>query len=163
MNKFLAAILLLIISTGSASAMRRKKMQPQRNDEIVSVTFHRTACFGRCPTYTIELRNDGTVQYTGIMFTKDIGVYKKNIGIVKVKTLFHHFNELRVDTCKEMYVPTITDVPGIEYVINYKSRTKKIHNANFGPDYLRELGKEIDAMITVDNTWKKIADKAPGL
>ena len=35
---------------------------------------------------------------------------------------------------------------------------QRIMNAHFGPDFLKTLGKEVDAFARVDEKWTKVSD-----
>lgn len=157
MKKSLLVILLVLAGIASSYAMRNKKKPVKK---VTFVSMHRSACFGRCPDYTIEIYNTGEVKYLGYMFVKDSGVYSKNIGVTKATALLKKFETYRVDTCQENYKVIIADVPGLFYTIKYNDEDKKIDNANFGPKYLEMLAKEIDAAIKVDASWKKLASEA---
>ena len=56
------------------------------------VQMRRTACFGRCPIYNVELYKNGRLKYTGVRFVKDSGVYEKNIGAAAAEKIFNEFH-----------------------------------------------------------------------
>lgn len=120
--------------------------------------MERTACFGQCPHYLIEIYETGLVRYSGKTFADPKGVYEKEMSKETVAEIFREFNSFRVDTCKEEYTMLVSDFPGLTYIVKYNGMPKKIHNAHFGPDFLRLLGKEIDSKIKPDSSWKKISD-----
>ena len=121
--------------------------------------MHRTACFGRCPDYMIEINNSGVVTYTAIRFCEDTGVFKKDIGASKAREIIDQFTTYKVDTCKDIYESRIQDVPGMVMTIKYKTTTKIIRDANFGPFFLQRLAEAIDAVgKKTDDTWKKVGD-----
>ena len=130
--------------------------------DIQYLKMHRSACFGRCPTYSIEVYKNGLVRFTGIKFTQPIGIYEKNMGSVKVQNLFSEFSVKKVDTCKDVYDLHIADLPGIYYTFEYPNKTKKINNAHFGPQFLKDLANEVDSIGQVNGTWKKISDEPLG-
>ncbi len=120
--------------------------------------MERTSCFGRCPAYKTEINADGTVKYTSRSFTKYEGVYTTNVSTKDVAKLFAEFEAHQVDTCSSEYDNLISDVPGIIYHIKINGKDKEIMNAHFGPDYLKKLAEQIDAMATPDDNWKKLED-----
>lgn len=142
-------------AAGKTATTKVSKTAPS----ISYMSMERTACFGKCPTYTVEVYNTGLVRYTSRMFTEYEGVYEKNVGATHAQSLLSQFSQNRIDTCSERYDSYIQDLPGIIYVFKYGKTTKKIMNAEFGPDYLQKLSKQVDELAKVDNTWKKIADK----
>ena len=125
---------------------------------LEQVAMERTPCFGTCPAYRIEVNKDGHVKYTSWSNTKYEGTYEKDFDPAKVATLFNRFEKYKVDTCQAEYQMMIADIPGINYHFKYKSKEISISNANFGPDFLSELGGEVDKFAQVDGTWKKTAE-----
>lgn len=127
---------------------------------ISYVRMQRSACFGRCPVYWVEVYKNGLVRYSGHRFTDHQGVYEKNIGAANAAALFRTFGQYRVDTCKSNYEMLISDVPGLYYKFMMGKKTKRINNANFGPAFLKDLSKSVDSLAMVDGSWKKVADTA---
>jgi hypothetical protein len=123
---------------------------------INKVSMHRTACFGKCPTYSLEINKNGSVTYTSIRFTKFEGIYIKVFPIDKVKNIFLQINLLKLDTCKNEYEQIIADLPGLNFNIDYTNAKKQIVNAHFGPKFLKRLAMNIDKEFSIDSTWKKI-------
>lgn len=146
------AISLTVLLSISLMACAQKK--------ISYVRMNRTACFGRCPVYSVELYKNGLVRYSGQMFTDHQGVYETNIGSKNAANLLKRFSMYRIDTCKSLYENRIADIPGIYYIYKYGSTTKKINNAHFGPEFLRTLATSMDSVAQVNNNWKKVADTA---
>jgi hypothetical protein len=159
MKKGILIIFLLAAILSTVSAKAKKKIAKPCNG-ITYISMHRTACFGRCPDYMIELYSNGNVKYSGYMFVPDSGVYQKNIGQAKVLKIFKDFELYRVDTCREKYDMRMQDLPGLYYSFIYKGKSHEIFNANFGPDFLTDLAKEIDEAIKPDASWKKLASEA---
>jgi len=154
MKKSIFSGLVLFAIGFSACAVAKK---PAGNDNtITAIEISHGACFGKCPVHTIKIYNTGLVRYTGQTFVEFKGVYEKKLNKAKMQKILKEAEEDRIDTCKAeyMYVP---DMPGIDYIITYKNRTQKIHNAHKGPAFLRELSDEIAAEVKVDKSWKKVA------
>jgi hypothetical protein len=153
MKKSLLFVVILIAAAQIAFARHKKVIA--KND-LISVTMHRTACFGRCPDYEVKVNRDGLVTYTGYMFVKDSGTYEKNIGAYAVKQTLVMCKTYRVDTCQDVYNNMVPDLPGLYITLQYKSVTKKIINASFGPGFLREIANSMDALSKVDKTWEHV-------
>lgn len=165
MKKHLLGALAISVLVMTACA-QSKKMKSQgtssasavKTPAVHYVSMERTACFGQCPTYKIEMFEDGRVVYEGRMFAKPQGTYEKNIGAEKVKAIFDKFEYYRADTCKKEYEMLISDLPGLTYEIKLDNETKQINNAHFGPGFLKELANKIDQNVKPDDSWKKTAD-----
>lgn len=160
-------ILSIVISATmmmSACAQQKKTVSGNsivktKQPAIQVLAMERTACFGTCPAYRIELHSDGKAVYTGRHYTEYQGVYETHFSTAKVQALFSQFAKHRVDTCKEEYKSMIQDLPGVDYYITYADKKEQsIINAHFGPDFLPQLAAEVDSFSKVDGTWKKVAE-----
>ena len=154
-------VLLMATSLATFAATKKKaKKTAAATNEIVSVKVHRTACFGRCPEYKIEINTSGVATYTAVRFNTDSGIYRKTIGSKKTMAVINEFQKYRVDTCSDMYENRIPDVPGIVFTIKYKNKTKLqvIQNAHFGPQFLKDLAQQMDQVgKKSDNSWKRLS------
>ena len=156
MNKYISAITLLMAISFSAYAQKTSNVK-----SISYLSMQRTACFGRCPTYMVEIYKNGLVRYTGRQFTEYTGVYERNLGSKKVAPLLKEFASYRVDTCKELYENNIPDLPGLIYNFKIDGKETKIYNAGFGPKYLDYLGMQVDKLVKPTKSWKKVRDLKP--
>lgn len=157
--KKITLLIFAIIISGAAIAKHKHKKKQSSGNAITSVSMRRTACYGRCPEYTIEINENGMATFTGIRFTPDTGTFRKNIGASKAIEIINQFETYRADTCQNGYRNRIEDLSGLILTINYKDSTKTIRNANFGPIFLRQLGQAIDAAgKKTDDSWEKVTN-----
>ena len=159
MKKITLVILLLAAGLGTFAKTAKQKKKSVSENEIVSVGVYHSVCFGRCPEYKIDIASDGTATYTGMRFSNDTGIFKKNIGKAKAKEIIDMFITNKADTCREMYENRIPDLPGLTFTINYPKKKKQIFNANFGPSFLVEISNAMDAAgkktEKKEKGWKK--------
>lgn len=125
--------------------------------DITALTMRRTGCYGRCPSYEVQLFSDGGARYIGQQFTTYTGTYEKNVGAAKVQTLLRQAQTLRVDTCAEEYEMLISDLPGLIFTFTRPQGTQTVQNAHFGPRYFKTLAADVDSLVRVDGTWRKTA------
>jgi hypothetical protein len=150
------------------AACAAQKKAPTANN-VTYVQMWRTACFGKCPNYKIEVFGEGLVRYTGYSFTQE-GVYEKNIGAAAAKRILDGYAAKNVDTLQDQYNMRIADLPGIQYIFQYGKTVKKVYNAEFGPEFLRDMANDLDKLVnkevggipSIDNSWKKISDSPKG-
>ena len=126
MKKITLIILAVIICFPAIAKHKKHKKKQESGNEIISVQIFRTGCYGKCPTYTVEINNDGMATYTAIRFNADSGVFKKNIGKAKAMEILNEVNSYKPDTCKDVYDARAADLPGINFNIKYKNKTKTI-------------------------------------
>ena len=160
-NFFSLSLLLVIVLTACAQSKKTSSKSASKTaPKTEYVSMERTACFGKCPSYIVEVYKNGLVRYTSRHFTEYEGIYEKNVGTEKTAAVLKKFDEYRVDTCKDEYPQMIADLPGIIYHINYADKKEKsIYQAHFGPSFLKDLADKIDGISKVDDGWKKVEDK----
>jgi hypothetical protein len=157
--KKITLIILAFIVCVSASAKKKKATGKQAHPgKIESVQIFRTGCFGKCPTYSVEINRNGIVTYIAVRFCADSGTFNKNIGKDKAMAIINRADSVRIDTCQDVYDSRASDLPGLIYTIKYKNKVKNIRNARWGPTFLPLLARDIDnAGKKVDNVgWKKV-------
>ena len=156
MKRITLVILMLgVVFAGYAKGGKCKRRHMSAR-KIVSVGIRRTVCFGSCPEYSIEITKKGIITYTGKRFTKDTGIFEKNIGREAAKKIIDLYVQYRVDTCQDTYENMIPDLPGLIVTVNFKRCKKTIYNAGFGPKYLEFIASKVDAVgIKKDASWIK--------
>ncbi len=128
---------------------------------ITYVRMERTPCFGRCPHYALELYDNGMARYSGYRFTDHQGVYEIGIGQMQANNLLTKLAAYRPDTCQSDYEVLISDIPGVNYRIEFSNQeVKEIRNGHFGPAFLVEFAKSLDDVLQVDDSWRIISDSA---
>jgi Domain of unknown function (DUF6438) len=152
----------LLICSGAIAGQAKHKKKKAATGNILSVEMRRTACFGRCPDYSIEVAANGKATYSARVFNADTGIFTKQIGTKKAMSYISKFNAIRIDTFRDLYQSRMQDVPGFVYTIRFRDSTKVIRNANFGPVILKKLANDMDGLVgkKVDGTWKKQTGKA---
>lgn len=167
MKKNVLAIGALFIVVLTACAQQKKTSSSTTTQATISnkqakqlnyIGMERTACFGRCPAYLIELYPDGLVRYTSRHFTEYEGIFEKNIGAEKTQAIITEFKNYKVDTCRDMYDAYIQDLPGITYTLKFGTIEKRILHAEFGPGFLKTMADKIDKIGLPDKSWKKTGE-----
>lgn len=149
-----------VVTTTAKAAKINIATEENKRGAIEQIAMERTACFGTCPVYRIEVNKDGSLIYIGRHYVDHEGTYRNKVSTSKVDELFKQFREYRIDTCSEEYNSLIQDVPGVYYYITYENSNdqQEIRNAHFGPEFLKRLSFEVDSFAKVDNSWDKIDD-----
>ncbi len=163
--KQVLSVLSITVLIFSACAQQKKtatsSVKQDKTGMIEQIAMERTACFGRCPAYRLEINKDGNVKYISRSSTEYEGTFTQTFSKEKVAGLFTEFASYRVDTCQSEYKNLIADVPGLIFYIHYKGQNepKEIMNAHFGPDFLKDLAGKADSFSKVDESWTKVAEK----
>lgn len=120
------------------------------------ITLERTACFGSCPMYKVEIFADGKVVFEGKDFVKRKGRAQGRITKSAVQQLVREFNRLNYMNLQDEYNPDgpncpegWTDMPSAITSLEWKGRKKTIRHY-YGCrgakvlDQLTALEKKID-------------------
>ena len=131
MNKIL--LLLLFISCNSYY-----KTSKDSDQKIISL--ERTACFGKCPIYKIEIFSDGKCIYEGKKFVEKIGYYNYTIPQSEIKKILSIAKKINFFQMKDEYVEPISDLPTTFILI----KNKKVKKYSGAPKSLKILEDLID-------------------
>lgn len=123
----------------------------QAGNEKPIFTLFRTACFGTCPSYTIEVYAKKVV-YNGLVHTTPLGKQEAVIAAAEQKALKKKYETLALDTCKEFYpvgVPVPQDIPSVILTINISGKEKKIEmKGGNAPAAVKEWIAELEKLKT---------------
>ena len=125
-------------------------------DKKSIIELERTACFGNCPIYKIEIFSNGNVIYKGEKFVDNIGIFKFKINISSIKEILEYAEEIKFSSMKDEYTGPVSDLP----TTFVRIRTKSVKNHIGGPNSLRELEKMIDK-VSQQITQQSSREKDP--
>lgn len=124
--------------------------------DTLKITLDRTFCLGRCPDYTIEIRGDGSEQFTGRDYVAVFGKHRSHISALAVGNLIQRFEEIEFFSTLDSYGgqldASITTI-SISFDDHYKS-VRYIGNASNMPQGIIELERDIDAAANA-RLWVK--------
>ena len=135
MNKLFLILFSVFLSCGLI-----KKTDTSEIELIISL--QRTACFGTCPIYKIEIYSDGSGTYTGTRFVENIGSSKFQLSKTAVKTILSEAETIGFANMKEEYSEPISDLPTTFIQI----KDKKIRDYVGAPKTLKNLENLIDQL-----------------
>ena len=135
MNKLFLILLGILLSCGLI-----KKVDSSEIELIISL--QRTACFGTCPIYKIEIFLDGSGIYTGTRFVKNIGVTKFSLSETQLNLILTKAEAIGFTNMKEEYSEPISDLPTTFIQI----KDKKIRDYTGAPKTLKNLENLIDQL-----------------
>ena len=116
-----------LISCAPATTASEKGALPGITDRSsLRITLVRTACYGACPVYGVEIQGDGTVTYCGLRFVKEVGERTGHVGDVELSGLVERFHKGDFFALKEEYDGAITDQPEYRVTITYDGKEKSV-------------------------------------
>jgi Domain of unknown function (DUF6438) len=138
---------------------RRSVAQPEL---LCSLT--RSRCMGRCPAYSVEVMDDGTVTYRGKSGVRTAGEQRATLGDAELKELVSVFTDARFFQLMDAYTyHDTTDFPSVTVALSRDGRVKKVRHylGDFlAPPSLERLEWRIDKML---NTSQWVGDKPGGV
>ncbi|WP_349810750.1 DUF6438 domain-containing protein [Xanthomonas dyei] len=127
-----AALLSVACSRTSAQHQDTPSTATASDSEILSVTMHRSGCYGPCPIYTVTASADGSVSFDGERDVKVKGASRGSITKDDYAYLVRSIKRLQFSTWKDQYrfekdgcKSVWTDNPTVDIVAT--SKTKKKH------------------------------------
>jgi len=135
--------------------------EPPEDTSDIFITMKRTACYGPCPVYTLDINGDGSVSYNGDYYVSEKGPRSFTISEADVKAIVEKFYEVEYFTFDNIYTESITDLPTTTTSITINGATKEVTNHWEAPDKLIELENFIDQITGVDKwfTEKEVWDE----
>lgn len=131
------------------------------------MTLSRTACYGTCPAYSVEVRGDGAVTYRGKGFVLITGEHHSRISKDTVQELFAKFRKADFFSLKDEYRAGITDNPTETTSIEFDGRKKQVidyvgHYVGM-PDVVGELEQSFDQLAETDKWIRETSETWPSL
>src|SRR6266404_8387909 len=90
------------------------------------ITLKRGPCYGRCPTYEVEIQGDGTVLYDGKANVATKGRHKAKISHASLVELVDVFRKGGYFSLSDRYVSGVTDNPVYETSISFDGVSKSV-------------------------------------
>ena len=106
------------------------------------ISLQRTACFGTCPIYKIEIFSDGSGIYTGTRFVENIGITEFSLSKTQLSLILTQAEDIGFTNMKGEYSEPISDLPTTFIQI----KDKKIRDYTGAPKTLKNLENLIDQL-----------------
>ena len=97
-----------------------------RDWRSLKISLQRAECFGRCPSYTVEIAGDGTVTWNGKAHVEEVGARIGYVPVAKVRALYQAFRQAQFFWLLDSYRARITDLPTYTVSIAYDGHTKSV-------------------------------------
>lgn len=115
---------------------------------ISQIGLQKTACYGRCPSFTVIINKDGSVYYSGQSNVEKVGEFTGQLPVYLLNDLFAYINEIHYQKLQDTYSSRITDHASVYTMVKYEDKQKVIKNyANTGPLTLWALQQLVEALL----------------
>ena len=152
------------VSAGELADLHRKTVKPKPVDSaplqerferldkpthgVTEIGLERTVCFGVCPAYTVVLKSDGTVRYTGEKYVTRKGTHQGRISEWDYNRLAELLLELGYADFANDYEIPVSDMSTTYTMAVINGRRKVIRNyGDTGPLKLWAIQQAIDAVL----------------
>jgi hypothetical protein len=92
----------------------------------VKIQLTRTVCYGRCPAYSVTIRGDGSVHFSGEKYVQIQGDHDAQIAPAAVKELVRQFEKARFFAAGDNYIARVTDNPTYKLTLTVAGETKTV-------------------------------------
>jgi ankyrin repeat protein len=110
--------------------------------------MHRTACFGRCPIYTIELKGGGQAHYHGDNFTLVHGDHDFSLPTEAIQCLVADFRTIDFWSLADRYAAQVTDLQATVLTLEIGGHKKSL--IDYGGDMVGMPASVTDMENAID-------------
>ena len=97
-----------------------------KNWNSLQIRLERTACFGSCPDYSVEIRGDGTFRYQGRYCVSTKGPRSGRLTHDQVAKLYDQFRRADFFSLRLVYSEGVVDAPGIQLLLKFDGWTRNV-------------------------------------
>jgi hypothetical protein len=159
MKKKLSVTILSILVAACSNGNSEHPGSKTVSAKFDSVTLQRTACYGQCPIYTVQILGNGQVKYTGEDFVRVKGRHQSSVPPANLELLAEALRHVKFEQMQEKYqfendgcISMPTDFPSLSISLNKAGKTKKVifytgcHGPTVPAEDLNWLSNTIDVM-----------------
>jgi hypothetical protein len=117
----------------------------------VKIQLLRTVCYGRCPAYSVTIRGDGSVHFSGEKYVQIQGEHDAHIAPAAVMELVRQFEAANFFAAGENYIARVTDNPTYKLTLTVAGQTKTV------TDY---VGEQVGMPLVITDLENAVDDAA---
>ena len=130
-------LIIVLLACGSSEESTDVKIKKGKKELIISL--ERTACYGTCPIYKMEVFSDGSAFYHGERFVEKEGNYEFTVSKETMDYILKKADEISFFQMEDKYTANVSDLPKtIVFSELPKTSTGKIRKST-----LREQAKKL--------------------
>lgn len=148
-------------------ALFPQKFPAQWDLKGVEIKLSRTACLGTCSDYSVSIRGDGSVHFTGRRFVLIPGNHEARISPEAVIQLVEKFENAKFFAARDKYIAGVTDNPTYTLSLTVAGKTKSVTDyvgTQVGmPLAIVDLEHDVDEMAGTERWIKGNTESVPSL
>ncbi|MEP7196182.1 MAG: DUF6438 domain-containing protein [Saprospiraceae bacterium] len=131
----------------------------QKIQKLVSLS--KSACFGKCPVYTLTIYEDGMLILESKLNIEKLGVYQTSLPVDKLNELNKRLHGINWLNYKSKYMRNIPDLPitTLTYYHHQDSAYSIIESNYSMPNEIEEIQTELNQMVYQKNMILALKDK----
>ncbi len=149
-------LVLIILFSCKVKEKIHSPTTPVDETSSLFIKMEKTPCYGKCPSYVVEIFTNGDVNFIGKKFIDFEGKYFSKISIEQLNQLKTKINDINFFELNNKYDSPATDIPACITEIHLDNNIKKITNRHQGPPTLKELEQLIEEIVLKSNLQKVI-------
>ena len=138
-NGFLIIIVLIQLTSCAGSA--------RFSEDQLIIEMEKTPCYGFCPVYTIKIDQAGHGIFKGAENTDQVGLFSFRLKKKEITDLHFAFEQTGFFELKDRYHERVSDLPTTFLSYRIDGREKKIMDYYGAPPELKNLEKQIEALV----------------
>jgi hypothetical protein len=141
-----------------SSVLEESYLIPPSDLHDTLLLYKKTPCFGACPVFTLVVKMDGEVYFTGVKNTILEGTQSANWNSDQLEVLDRKMRELDIyNAPKSFDNPAVTDLPSM-YIGYTKGNNLKTVKCRYQyPNGYKDLSAWLDEQINT-STWKSLTN-----
>jgi hypothetical protein len=125
-------------------------------EDILTLYYERTPCFGMCPIFKLEVFRSGMARFEGKNYTELIGIYSAQFTQQEMDKIVAVADRIGFFQFDEKYDnPAIQDFPTITVALYKGEKLKYVINKYRGPKELNDMYTLLDKIIE-EKEWTLI-------
>lgn len=104
-------------------------------DSPVEIVLERGSCFGKCPTYTLRVRGDGSVWFDGRKHVRTAGPHDATVGQSSLRKLLARFAAVDFFSLPDRSEAKDADSQSIVLTLTVNGRSKRVEHLYGGGDW----------------------------
>lgn len=145
-------ILIICILLASCRVTR----EPGMPDPVI--TLEKTACFGACPVYTLNIYNSGIIELTGKENLPYKGKYCSRLKRAEWTRIRQAYLSGQFFSFKDQYTSRVKDLPSTFVTFRSEGKSKTIEDYDGAPEELKKLEEMVVRLIETQR-WKACRNK----
>ena len=155
--RFLFLIVLSIFLFSSCKSSKDATKAGSSQERVLLISMKKTACYGTCPVYELQIYSDLAVNLKGEMHLDKIGIFEAKISRGRLEQIQTMFREADFFSFQDKYSEKITDLPTTYVYFNDSGQEKKVMDYYGAPEALKNLEKELSSFLE-ELDWKERKD-----